>query len=131
MLILFDHGTPSPLSSFLTDHTVKKTKDLGWDTLSNGELLRVAEEAAFEIFLTTDKNIRYQQNLAARTIAIVVLGNSRWPVVRLYTDRIVAAVAAAKPASIRKWKSRTNDVKRPCHCAFRACMLRIACEVPT
>src|SRR6266403_1569970 len=77
MLILFDHGTPAPLGSFLKDHIIKKTKDLGWDTLSNGELLRAAEEAAFEIFLTTDKNIRYQQNLADRIIAIVVLGNSR------------------------------------------------------
>jgi hypothetical protein len=47
MLILFDHGTPAPVRSFLKDHTVKKTKDLGWDTLSNGELLRAAEEAAF------------------------------------------------------------------------------------
>jgi hypothetical protein len=99
MLILFDHGTPSPLSSFLTGHTVKKTKDLGWDTLSNGELLTAAEKAAFEIFLTTDKNIRYQQNLADRNIAIVVLGNSRWPLVRLYVDRVVAAVAAAKPGT--------------------------------
>jgi hypothetical protein len=61
MLILFDHGTPAPLRSFLKDHIVKKTKDLGWDTLSNGELLRAAEEAAFEIFLTTDKNIRYHK----------------------------------------------------------------------
>jgi hypothetical protein len=99
MLILFDHGTPSPLSSFLRDHTVKKTKDLGWDTLSNGELLTAAEEAAFEIFLTTDKNIRYQQNLADRTIAIVVLGNSRWPVVQRYAERVVAAVSAAKPGT--------------------------------
>src|SRR5258708_22713934 len=99
MLILFDHGTPAPLRSFLKDHIVKKTKDLGWDTLSNGELLRAAEEAAFEIFLTTDKNIRYQQNLADRIIAIVVLGNSRWPVVRLYIDRVVAAIAASKPGT--------------------------------
>jgi hypothetical protein len=99
MLILFDHGTPSPLSSFLTDHTVKKTKDLGWDTPNNGELLTAAEKAAFEIFPTTDKNIRYQQNLANRIIAIVVLGTSRWPVVRLYVDRVVAAVAAAKPGT--------------------------------
>jgi hypothetical protein len=99
MLILFDHGTPAPLRSFLRNHTVKKTKDLGWDTLSNGELLRAAEEAAFEIFLTTDKNISYQQNLADRTIAIVVLGNSRWPVVRLYIDRVAAAITAAKPGT--------------------------------
>jgi len=76
-----------------------KTKDLGWDMLSNGELLRVAEEARFDIFLTTDKNIRYQQNLAERAIAIVVLGNSRWPVVQRYVDRVVTAVSAATPGS--------------------------------
>jgi Protein of unknown function (DUF433) len=60
----------------------KKTQDLAWDTFNHGELLRAVEEAAFEVFLTTDKNIRYQQNLAGRGIAIVVSGNSRWPVVK-------------------------------------------------
>ncbi len=99
MLILFDHGTPGPLQLFLTGHTVRKTKELGWDTLGNGELLNEAERAAFEVFVTTDKNIRYQQNLADRVIAIVVLGNSRWPVVKQYVDRVVAAVSAAKPGS--------------------------------
>ncbi|HEY4950828.1 MAG TPA: hypothetical protein VIH88_10880 [Candidatus Acidoferrales bacterium] len=99
MLILFDHGTPAPLRLFLKDHAVKKTKDLGWDTPSNGELLRAAEEADFEVFLTTDKNIRYQQNLVNRAIAIVVLGNSRWPVVQRYVDRVVAAVSVAKPGT--------------------------------
>ena len=99
MRILFDHGTPSPLSSFLTEHSVKKTKDLGWDTLSNGELLTAAETAAFEVFLTTDKNIRYQQNLSDHVIAIVVLGNSRWPVVRLHVDHVKAAIIAAKPGT--------------------------------
>lgn len=99
MLILFDHGVPAPLQSFLTNHTVKKTSELGWDTLDNGELLNAAEKAAFEIFLTTDKNIRYQQNLTSRVIAIVVLGNSRWPIVKRYGDRVAAAVSAAKPGS--------------------------------
>jgi hypothetical protein len=99
MLILFDHGTPSPLSAFLKGHAVKKTKDLGWDTLSNGELLRVAEDAGFEVLLTTDKNIRYQQNLIGRRIALVVLSNPRWPVVLLYVQRVVSAVNAARPGS--------------------------------
>lgn len=70
MLILFDHGTPTPLQKFLEGHTTKRTKELGWDTLSNGELLDVAQRAGFEVFVTTDKNIRYQQNLTNRTIAI-------------------------------------------------------------
>jgi len=76
------HGTPAPLSTFLTGHKVKKAKDMGWDTLSNGDLLRAAEEAGFEILLTTDKNIQYQQNLTGRKIALVVLANPRWPIVR-------------------------------------------------
>ena len=99
MLILFDHGTPAPLISFLKEHIVKKTKDLEWDTLTNGELLQAAEDAGFEILLTTDKNIRYQQNLTTRKIALVVLGNPRWPVVRRYVERVVEAVNAASPGS--------------------------------
>jgi len=99
MLILFDHGTPAPLRSFLKDHIVKKAKDLGWDTLENGELLTAAEKAGFEVFRTTDKNIRHQQNLAIRTIAIVVLGNPQWPVLRHHVERVVAAVNAAKPGT--------------------------------
>jgi len=70
MLIPFDHGTPAPLRAFLAGHTVKRTQDMGWDTLSNGELLDVAEQAGMEILLTTDKNIRYQQNLTGRKIAL-------------------------------------------------------------
>jgi len=61
--------------------------------------LKAAEEAGFEVFLTPDKNIRYQQNLAIRTIAIVVLGNPQWPVLRRHVDRVVVAVNAAKPAT--------------------------------
>ena len=99
MLILFDHGTPAPLRSFLAGHAVKRTQDLGWDTLSNGELLDAAEKDGIEILLTTDKNIRYQQNLTGRQIAIVVLGNPQWPVLRRYVDRVAAAVNAATPGS--------------------------------
>jgi|SRR5580700_5083854 hypothetical protein len=99
MLVLFDHGTPAPLISSLRNHTVRKAKDLGWDALSNGALLKAAEEAAFEVLLTTDKNIRYQQDLTARRIAIVVLGNPQWPVLRLHIERVVDAVERAKPGS--------------------------------
>ena len=99
MLILFDHGTPAPLAFFLKEHIVRKTKDLGWDAMTNGELLKAAEEAGFEILLTTDKNIRYQQNLAGRKIALVVLANPRWPIVRQYVERVVITVNAATPGS--------------------------------
>jgi len=99
MRILFDHGTPAPLAAFLKKHSVKKTKDLGWDTLSNGELLNEAEKAGFEILLTTDKNIRYQQNLKGRKIALIVLAKSRWPLLRLHVEHVVRAVDAATPGS--------------------------------
>jgi len=76
MRILFDHGTPSGIASALASHEVTEARELGWDRISNGELLRLAEEAGFELLLTTDKRIRYQQNLAGRRVAILVLGNS-------------------------------------------------------
>jgi len=99
MLILFDRGTPAPLRSFLGGDSVKRTQDMGWDTLSNGELLDAAERAGIEILLTTDKNIRYQQNLTGRKIAIVVLGYPQWPALRRLVDRVLAAVNAATPGS--------------------------------
>jgi len=78
---------------------VTKAKDRGWDTLTNGDLLAMAEQAGFDVFVTADKNMRYQQNLKGRTIAIVVLSTPQWPVVRLHLDRIAAAVNAAMPGS--------------------------------
>jgi len=99
MLVLFDHSAPAPLSSHLTGHTVTEARTRGWDTLSNGDLLAEAERAGFDVFLTADKNIRYQQNLAGRKIAVVVLSTPQWPVVRLHTAKIAAAVNAATPGS--------------------------------
>ena len=83
----------------LEGHTVTEAIDRGWDRLSNGELLKVAEEAGFELLLTTDKNLRYQQNLTNRKIAIVVLSNSAWRSVRPHLDRVCAAVNASIPGS--------------------------------
>jgi hypothetical protein len=74
MLVLFDHSVPAPLSSYLTEHTVAEARDRGWDTFSNGDLLTEAARAGYDVLLTADKNIRYQQNLSGRKIAIVVLG---------------------------------------------------------
>ena len=99
MLVLFDHGTPRSIARALQGHTVVEAMARGWDRLSNGELLRVAEEAGFDVLLTTDKNIRYQQNLRGRRIAIVVLGNPQRPAVHRYIDRVVVAVDAATPGS--------------------------------
>jgi len=99
MLILFDHVTPSGIARFLPGHTVTKAKDWGWDTLTDGNLLAEAERAGFDVLLTADKNMRHQQNLRGRGIAIVVLSTPQWPVVRLHIERIAAAVNAAAPGS--------------------------------
>ncbi len=99
MLILFDHGTPGGIAPSLAGHEVREAKAQGWHTLTNGELLRAAEQAGFNVSLTTDKNIRYQQNLAERKIAVVVLGKGRWRLIRAMIPEIVASVIAAKPGT--------------------------------
>ncbi len=99
MRVLFDNGTPRGIAKALPEHEVQEARDLGWDRLENGELLKAAEEAGFEVLLTNDKNLSHQQNLKGRKIAVVVLGNSQWPAVRLYLNQIAVAVSAATPGS--------------------------------
>jgi hypothetical protein len=100
MLILFDHSTPAPLRYALKGHVVVEAIERGWDRLSNGALLNAAEEAGFELLVTADKNMRYQQNLTGRKISVVALGNAQWPVLRRYVERVVHAVNAATPGSV-------------------------------
>jgi hypothetical protein len=99
MLILFDQGAPRGIARWLLGHTVKEARAEGWDRLTNGELLKAAEEAGFDVLLTTDKNLRYQQNLEGRRIAIVVLGKGRWRLIRPVITTIVDAVNAAQPGT--------------------------------
>jgi hypothetical protein len=94
--------TTAPLAgigSGLTGHEVTEAIERGWDRISNGELLKQAEAAGFDLLLMTDKRIRNQQILAGRKIAILVLGNSTWRVMRLYLDRIALAVNKTTPGS--------------------------------
>jgi hypothetical protein len=82
MRVLFDQGTPAPLRRFLTTHEIVTAYEQGWSELSNGALLAVAEQSGFEILITTDGSIRYQQNLSERRIAILVLPTTRWREIR-------------------------------------------------
>jgi hypothetical protein len=95
MLILFDHVTPKGIARVLSGHTVTTAKERGWDTLGNGDLLAAAERAGFDVVLTADKNMRHQQNLEGRRIALVILSTPQWPTVRLHLEKIAAAVNAA------------------------------------
>ena len=78
MLILFDNNVPRGLARAFAAHTVAEARERGWHLLKNGDLLKAAKDAAFDVFITSDKSIRYQQNLTNRKLAIVVLSQGRW-----------------------------------------------------
>lgn len=99
MRVLFDQGTPIPLRDLLTQHEISTAYELGWSTLKNGDLLDTAEREIFEILVTTDKNLKYQQNLGARRIGIVVLTSTSWPRIQRDISAVVAAVDGASPGS--------------------------------
>lgn len=99
MRVLFDQGTPVEIAKFLVNHTVRTTRQEGWETLENGDLIRAAEDAGFELLLSTDNGFGYQQNLKGRKLAIVVLSRNRWRMVQRMTRKIVAAVDRAEPGS--------------------------------
>ena len=99
MLVLFDQGTPAPLRLHLLGHQVETAYERGWSTLENGELLQAAEAQGFEVLVTTDMNLKYQQNLAVRKIAVVVLGTTSWPRIRAAAERVAAVVDRAVPGS--------------------------------
>ena len=96
MRILFDQGTPAPLREHLPGHSVETAYEKGWSALRNGELLAKAE-AEFDVLVTTDRNLRHQQNLAERRIAILVLPTTSWPRLQSITREIAAAVATLQP----------------------------------
>ena len=92
MRLLFDQGTPLPLRKYLADHTVVSAFEKGWSALENGDLLAAAESNGFDLLITTDQNLRYQQNLSERQIAIVVLLTNNWPRIEKNVSLVVEAV---------------------------------------
>jgi hypothetical protein len=108
MRVLFDQATPVPIRAYLEGHDVRTAAQQGWDTLKNGELLAAAEADGFDVLLTTDKNMPYQQNLAGRKIAVVVLGLQRWPSLRPNVRRVVEAIKARYLAAIRRSSFRRS-----------------------
>jgi hypothetical protein len=103
MRILFDQGTPLPLRKSLQNHLVETTWQRGWSTLSNGDLLAAAEAAGFDLLVTTDQNLRYQQNLANRRLAIPVLTVANWPAVEPHVTGIASLVDTMPPGEYREW----------------------------
>lgn len=99
MRILFDQGTPVAIREALQDLSVRTVHEEDWSTLSNGELLRVAEEAGFDVLLTTDTGLPYQQTLKGRNLAVVILTKNRWTLIQPELAQIVAAVRSARPGT--------------------------------
>ncbi len=97
MQVLFDQGTPVPLRRYLTSHSVSTVFEKGWSTMQNGDLLRAPEQEGFEILVTTDQNLKYQQSLANYRLAIVVLPTTSWPVIEKSANRVVDAIDGMKP----------------------------------
>ena len=100
MRVLFDNGTPRGVAAALVGHVVEEARSHGWDMLKNGELLSAAEAAGFDVLLTTDRNIRHQQNLQGQRLAIVILSKGRWKLIKLKLEAIHAVVSAAAPGSV-------------------------------
>ena len=99
MRILFDQGTPAPLRDSLPQHEVSTAFERSWSTLKNGELLDAAEREGFNVLVTTDSNLKFQQNLAGRRIAIVALLSTSWPRIERAIGAVAGAITAAAPGS--------------------------------
>lgn len=101
MRILFDQGTPVPLRPLFRDHVVSTAHDLGWSRLGNGELLAAAE-SQFDLLITTDRQLRHQQNLGGRRLAILALPTTSWRRIQAHADEVVRAAAAMAPGEYRE-----------------------------
>jgi hypothetical protein len=98
--VLFDKNVPAGVRRFLARHEVRTVVELRWPPqLENGELLKAAEESVYDVLLTCDQNIEYQQNLRGRKLALVVLGSNLWPIVRNYEVLVAKAVEAVSLGS--------------------------------
>jgi hypothetical protein len=97
--VLLDHNVPEGVRSLLPGHDVTTTREMGWSRLANGALLTAAERAGFEVFVTGDRNIRFQQTLVGRQLALIVLGANIWPVLRNHGEEIAWAVGQVRPGA--------------------------------
>jgi hypothetical protein len=86
---------------------------MGWSDLKNGELLRIAEKSGFEVLVTGDQGLLYEQNLTGRKLAVVALSANNWPIIKDYLAEILAAIDGAVPASFQTVECGTFSRKKP------------------
>ncbi len=87
---------PQPLRRLLAGFEISTAQEMGWGRVKNGELLKRAE-GVFDAFVTSDQQLKYQQNLKGRRLAVLVLSTNRWPIMKAKTAEIIAAISALKP----------------------------------
>jgi len=102
MKLLFDQGTPVPLRNHLLNHLVETAYERGWSQLKNGDLLSRAEAEGFDALITTDQNLRYQQDLSSRKISVVVLMTTSWPRIKNHIGSVVQVIDNLSPGSYRE-----------------------------
>lgn len=112
MRILFDQGTPVPLRRYLASHSVDTAFERGWSTLHNGALLDVAEHEGYALLITTDQNVRHQQRLAERQLAIIVLLSTSWPRMQSRIDTIQTAVEGIGPGDYQQGAKQYKEQLR-------------------
>ena len=112
MKVLFDHNVPEKLRHFQPLHSVSTAREMGWAVLENGTLLREAELGGFDIMVTCDQNLSYQQNLQNRTLALVILSTNNWNLLKINPEPIASALDAAHPGSFLHLKIQTG-AQRP------------------
>jgi predicted nuclease of predicted toxin-antitoxin system len=95
--VLLDHNIPVQLRKTLKGHLVLTTRSMGWDLLKNGDLIRVADDAGFDVLLTADQKMYEQQSHLERKLALVVLTRSERRALEQNADAIKAAVERAEP----------------------------------
>jgi hypothetical protein len=100
--VLLDENMPHQLRPHLSALDVSTAVYVGFGGFQNGELLRAAEDAGFDVLLTGDLSIEHQQNLAGRKIAIVSLSANNWRIVRNHIPSIAAAIATSQPGSFSR-----------------------------
>jgi hypothetical protein len=97
--MLFDQNVPRALGRFLAGHQVTRSAEMGWQELKNGDLMRAAEEGGFDLLLTCDQNLEYQQRVTGRRIAVVVLSTNNWPLIRERAGDVASAIDSAMPGT--------------------------------
>jgi hypothetical protein len=94
--VLFDTYVPQPLRKSLPGHTIKTAQEMGWDRLRNGELIRMAE-GSFDVLITSDQKLKYQQNLSGRAIGIIVLPTNHLRAVLKLASKIAVELPEVSP----------------------------------